>query len=78
LIILGAGDGEHGSPVTPGLLYTGVAVAGLCWLWQLIDAPVSAFRINKERRIRLKRTEIEINPEFSKTSFGASVKIFLN
>jgi len=78
IIVLGAGDGEHESSVTKGLVYSGAAIAGICWIWQIIDAPVSASRINEEQRIKLERTEIEILPELSKAGFGASVKIFFN
>jgi len=40
------------------LIYGGLGLAALLYIYQLIDAPVSASSINEERRIRLKQSRI--------------------
>ena len=73
---LGAGTGDfETSNDAEGIVYTGLAIGGICYIWQLIDAPVSASRINEERRMKLKRAGIEIFPEVTQRGFGASVRI---
>ena len=41
------------------LIYGGLGLAALLYIYQLIDAPVSANSINEERRIRLNKVELE-------------------
>lgn len=58
------------------LIYTGIGLAGICYLWQLIDAPISASDINEERRIKLNKAELEILPQITGNSFSATFKIY--
>lgn len=52
LMLLGAGDFEHESTTEESFFYAGAAIAGLTYLWQVIDAPISASRINRENKSR--------------------------
>lgn len=45
---------SDGEPLPP-LSIAGIAVGGATWLWSVIDAPVSANHINKERIRALKK-----------------------
>ncbi len=76
IIILGAGDFEHESTGNIGLIYTGLAVVAITEIWQLIDAPVSASRINRERRLKIGGYSFNVNTTFSSKKFNTSIKVF--
>lgn len=48
---------SDGEPLPP-LSIAGIAVGGATWLWSVIDAPVSANQINKERNRALKKHDM--------------------
>ncbi len=76
IAVLGVGDSEHESTVNKPLVYTGFAIAAIVEIWQLIDAPVSASRINRERRMKIGNYSIELNPSFANKSLNTSIKIY--
>jgi len=58
------------------LLYSGFGLATILYLWQLIDAPVSASSINEERRIRLNKVELGLSPQITGNSFKTTLKVY--
>ena len=58
------------------LIYGGLGLAGLLYIYQLIDAPVSANNINDEKRLKLNKAELEILPQISGNSFSTTFKIY--
>ena len=69
IMVLSAGDGETESSVNKTLLYSGLTITAVFELWQLIDAPVSASRINRENRMRMIGKEIEAGISFDEEKF---------
>jgi len=53
-------------------------VAGVSYLWSIIDAPVSASRINEERRLNLLGGEIELQTCFSNKDVRFFTRIYFN
>ena len=58
------------------LIYGGLGLAALLYIYQLIDAPVSASSINEERRIRLNKVELELVPQITGSSFKTTLKVY--
>lgn len=83
-ITVGAGIAILGNPGSDfestqadnAFLYTGIGLAGLFYIWQLIDAPVTASNINEERRIKLNRAELEILPQISDKGLSTTFKLY--
>ncbi len=57
-------------------LYSGIGLAGIFYLWQLIDAPVSASSINEERRIKLNKVELGLVQQITGTGFNTTLKVY--
>ena len=63
-IVIGAGIafipaiGATSGSEFPTSSYIGLGIAGIAYAWQLIDAPVSASRINEENNLSLLRIDI--------------------
>ena len=58
------------------LIYGGLGLAALLYIYQLIDAPVSANSINEERRIRLNKVELGLSPQITGNSFKTTLKVY--
>jgi len=78
LLVFSGGDFEHESSTSEPLFYTGMIVAGVSYLWSIIDAPVSASRINEERRLNLLGGEIELQTCFSNKDVRFFTRIYFN
>lgn len=58
------------------LIYGGLGLAALLYIYQLIDAPVSASSINEERRIKLNKVELGLLPQITGSRFNTTFKIY--
>ena len=58
VIALLPGIGATSGSEWPTSSYIGVGIAGIAYVWQLIDAPISASRINEENNLSLFRIDI--------------------
>jgi len=76
IAVLGAGDSEHESSINKGFLYSGIAIAGIFELWQLIDAPVSASRINREKKEKRVLDNIKLNGVINEESTAILVRFY--
>jgi hypothetical protein len=57
-------------------IYSGLGIAGLIYIWQLIDAPVSASRINYENRMKIIGHKTDIGISLNINILKGTVKIF--
>ena len=76
LLVVSGGDFEHESTTSEPLFYSGMIVAGLSYLWSIIDAPISASRINEERRLSFLGREIKFQTFFSNKEINFNTKLY--
>ena len=78
LLVASGGDFEHESTTSGSLFYTGIIIAGASYIWSIIDAPVSASRINKERRLSLLGKEFKFRTSFTRDGINFHTKFYFN
>jgi hypothetical protein len=76
LAVLGAGDSEHSSSTNKPIFYTGLAMAAISYLWSLIDAPVSASRINDENRENISKKSFELKTKITAEGFEGILRFY--
>lgn len=72
VIALIPGVGAKSGSEWPTSSYIGVGIAGIAYVWQLVDAPISASRINEENNLSMFRIDI-LNGH--QVSFGLSSEL---
>jgi hypothetical protein len=76
MAVLGAGGSEHSSSTNKPIFYSGLTMAAVSYLWSLIDAPISASRINDENGKKFSEKYFELKTIITAEGFEGILRFY--